>query len=56
MEFTKEAIAALTLPIGKSDLIQFDDDIPGFGIRLRAGGKRVWWSNIGPADASDERR
>jgi integrase len=42
MEFTKETIAALTLPAGKSDLIQFDDDLPGFGIRLREGGKRVW--------------
>lgn len=42
MEFTKETIAALTLPAGKADLIQFDDDLPGFGIRLRAGGKRVW--------------
>jgi integrase len=42
MEFTKDTIAALSLPAGKSDLIQFDDDMPGFGIRLRAGGKRVW--------------
>jgi integrase len=42
MEFTKETVATLTLPAGKSDVIQFDDDLPGFGIRLRAGGKRVW--------------
>ncbi len=42
MEFTTQTIAALTLPTGKSDLIQFDDELPGFGIRLRAGGKRVW--------------
>ena len=42
MEFTKETIAALTLPAGKSDVIHFDDALPGFGIRLRAGGKRVW--------------
>lgn len=42
MEFTKDSIAALALPADKSDLIQFDDDLPGFGIRLRAGGKRVW--------------
>lgn len=42
MEFTKETIASLALPAGKTDLIQFDDDLPGFGIRVRAGGKRVW--------------
>lgn len=42
MEFTKDTIAALELPNGKTDLIVFDDDLPGFGIRLRAGGKRVW--------------
>jgi hypothetical protein len=42
MEFSKETIADLTLPAGKSDLIEFDDALPGFGIRLRAGGKRVW--------------
>src|SRR5260221_7234051 len=42
MEFTKSEIATLSLPAGRTDLIQFDDSLPGFGIRLRAGGKRVW--------------
>ncbi|HEY2758893.1 MAG TPA: integrase arm-type DNA-binding domain-containing protein, partial [Pseudolabrys sp.] len=42
MEFTKAAITSLGLPIGKADLICFDDELPGFGIRLRAGGKRAW--------------
>lgn len=42
MEFTEAAIAALTLPAGKIDCIYFDDTLPGFGIRLRAGGKRSW--------------
>jgi integrase len=42
MEFTKTTVAALELAAGKFDLIQFDDTLPGFGIRLRAGGKRVW--------------
>ena len=27
---------------GKSDHIEFDDDIKGFGLRLREGGSRVW--------------
>ena len=42
MRFTKPSIAALELPTGKSELIVFDDTMPGFGVRLRAGGKRTW--------------
>jgi hypothetical protein len=32
----------LAIPHGRSELIVFDDSLPGFGVRLRAGGKRVW--------------
>ena len=32
----------LKLPPGKSELIVFDDTLPGFGLRIRAGGKRTW--------------
>jgi integrase len=42
MQFTQETVAALDLPSGKSDFIAFDDEMPGYGIRLRAGGKRAW--------------
>ncbi len=42
MRFTKPNTAGLELPEGKSDYIVFDDVLPGFGIRLRAGGKRTW--------------
>jgi integrase len=42
MRFTKPTVGGLALPSGKSELIVFDDDLPGFGIRLRAGGKRTW--------------
>ena len=40
MKFTKEALAALTLPSGKTDHIEWDDELPGFGVRLRGRGKR----------------
>jgi integrase len=30
------------LPNGKTEAIIFDEDIPGFGLRLREGGSRVW--------------
>src|SRR6266516_4773526 len=34
--------STLALPAGKTDHIEFDDDIPGFGLRLRASGARSW--------------
>src|SRR5262249_60390107 len=41
MKLTAKTIAALTLPVGKADHIAWDEDLPGFGFRLRtgAGGK-----------------
>jgi integrase len=42
MKLSKDTVARLTLQEGKSDQIWFDDDLPGFGVRLRAGGKSVW--------------
>lgn len=42
MKLTKATIAHLQLPDGKNDAIFFDDDAPGFGLRIRAGGKKTW--------------
>jgi integrase len=42
MKLNKTSIAHCRLEGGKTDGIWFDDDLPGFGIRVRAGGKRVW--------------
>jgi len=42
MKFTKQSLANLALPEGKIDAIFFDGTLPGFGVRLRAGGKAVW--------------
>jgi integrase len=42
MKFTTKSIASLHLPNGKTDHIEWDDDLPGFGIRLREGGSRNW--------------
>jgi len=41
MRLTAASVDALTLD-GASDKIIFDDDVPGFGIRLRSSGKRSW--------------
>lgn len=42
MRLTGPNVAKLTLPADRAEAIVFDDALPGFGIRLRAGGKRVW--------------
>jgi integrase len=42
MKLTKQSTATLALLPGKSEGIFWDDDLPGFGIRIRAGGSRTW--------------
>ena len=42
MKLRERDIAALTLPPNKSDALFFDDDVPGFALRLRAGGSGSW--------------
>jgi integrase len=42
MKLTKAAVAKLKLPAGKNDHIFWDDEIAGFGLRIRSGGKRTW--------------
>jgi integrase len=42
MKFTQATVNALQLGVGKMDQIIFCDDIPGFGVRLRAAGSKVY--------------
>src|SRR4030088_1467697 len=42
VKLTQAKIQGLVLERGKTDQIHFDDDIPGFGLRLRAKGARTW--------------
>jgi integrase len=42
MKLTDRTAAGLVVPKGKSEAIFFDDEIPGFGLRLRMGGSRRW--------------
>jgi integrase len=42
MRLTRQNIVKLRLPVGKSETIVFDDTLSGFGLRIRAGGKRTW--------------
>ena len=43
MRFTKANVGKLTLPPGKTDFVHFDNALPGFGLRIRASGKRTWF-------------
>jgi len=40
MKLDRSTVASLTLPQGKSELFVWDDDLPGFGVRLRGKGAR----------------
>ncbi|HMA71391.1 MAG TPA: site-specific integrase [Xanthobacteraceae bacterium] len=51
MKFTTKSIAGLRAPAGKinkegkyvpGDHVEWDDNLPGFGLRLREGGSRNW--------------
>jgi integrase len=42
MKLTPSTIKSLALPVGKSDHTYFDDEIGGFGLRIRASGNRSW--------------
>ena len=42
MKLTVGRISTLRLPAGKTDHIEFDDDVPGFGLRLRESGSRTF--------------
>jgi integrase len=42
MKLTKATVDLPKLPAGKRELIVFDEALKGFGLRIRAGGKRTW--------------
>jgi integrase len=43
MRLDAKTLAKLKLPAGKPEAKFFDDDVPGFGVRLRAGGGAARW-------------
>src|SRR5262249_34830990 len=42
MKFTARNFSSVKLGPNETDKIFFDDEIPGFGLRLRAAGSRSW--------------
>ena len=41
MKLNAKTVAAAALPAGRDDHVVWDDDMPGYGLRLREGGGRV---------------
>src|SRR5262245_1838682 len=42
VRLTKANALTLNLPQGRSEAIYFDDDVPGFGLRIRSSGAKSW--------------
>jgi Arm DNA-binding domain len=42
MKLNKATAAQIKVPRGKNEAVVFDEDIPGFGLRVRVGGSRTW--------------
>jgi integrase len=42
MKLTQASVKGLSLHSGSRDKLFFDDELPGFGLRIRDGGKRTW--------------
>lgn len=42
MKLSKASVTKISLPDGKSEILVFDEELAGFGVRIRAGGKRTW--------------
>jgi integrase len=56
MRFDARAVAGLELPAGKDDHLEWDDELAGFGVRLRASGRKVWIAQYRPPGSRRTRR
>jgi hypothetical protein len=42
MKLIQATVSTIKLAKGKKEALFFDDDIPGFGLRVRSGGSKNW--------------
>ena len=56
MRLTTNSIRGLAIPKGKSEKIHFDDDVPGFGYRLRGHAPPTWVFQYKRRDSAQQRR
>lgn len=55
MRLTKQNVEALLVPPGKQYLFEWDEALPGFGIKVNAGGSRQWVAQYRTADGRSQR-
>jgi hypothetical protein len=56
MKLTQTSVARFKMPAGKTEHIEFDEDMHGFGLRVRAGGKAEHRSFIAQYKVGDKHR
>jgi integrase len=56
MRLDARTVAGLTLPAGKDDHLEWDTELAGFGVRLRASGRKVWIAQYRPPGSRRTRR
>lgn len=54
--FTRQSVAALTVPPDRPELFAWDTMVKGFGAKVSAGGSRKWIIQYRPADQRGTRR
>jgi len=56
MRFDARTVAGLKLPAGKDDHLEWDDDLAGFGVRVRSSGRKAWIVQYRPPGSRRTRR
>src|SRR5262249_17034839 len=56
MRFDAKTVAGLRLPAGKDDHLEWDDELAGFGVRLRSSGRKAWIVQYRPSNSRRTRR
>ena len=56
MRLDARTVAGFKLPAGKNDHLEWDDELAGFGVRLRSSGRKAWIVQYRPSNSRRTRR
>jgi len=56
MRLDARTVAGLRLPAGKNDHFEWDDELAGFGVRLRSSSRKAWIVQYRPSNSRRTRR